>query len=57
MCAGAQTIALNNTKKGKLQYISLADSDKLTASIGKQFFADSCNGEVGQAFLPVICVD
>lgn len=57
MCASTQMMLVNNTKKRKLQYISLADSDKLTASIGKQFFADSCNGEVGQAFLPVICVD
>jgi hypothetical protein len=37
-------IVVNNTKKRKLQYISLADSDKLSASIGQVTFADSGNG-------------
>jgi hypothetical protein len=34
MCASKQMIVVNNTKKRKLQYISLAYSDKLTPQIG-----------------------
>jgi hypothetical protein len=37
-------IVVNNTKRRKLQYVSLADSDKLSASTGMLFFADSGNG-------------
>jgi hypothetical protein len=44
MCAGTQTIVVNNIKKRKLQYISKADSDKLSAKIGHVTFADFRHG-------------
>ena len=41
MCASEQIIVINTPKKRKLQCVSLADSDKLSASIGPENFADS----------------